>query len=98
MKVEIVEIKENPLLKRKEIKAEIDHEGASTPKIVDVRNKVSAMLNADKELLLVEKIKTGFGISKSIAYLHLYDSRESLKKVERKHIIAKNEGKKEEKE
>lgn len=56
MDINIIEEKENLLFNRKEIKFECLYEGEATPKVFEVKNKLVAMLDADKDLLVVDKI------------------------------------------
>ena len=49
MEIKIIEEKENPLLNRTEIRFECDYEGEGTPKILDVKHKLVAIVNASKE-------------------------------------------------
>ena len=55
MEIKIISERYNPLLKRKEYRFIVDHDGA-TPTFRDVKLKLAAMLNANKDLLIVEKI------------------------------------------
>lgn len=80
---------EKPLLARKEIEGEIIFEAKSTPSNDAVRKDVSAALKADEKAVVVKHIYTGYGthIAKVLAFV--YDSEESLKRVEPKHKDSK---------
>jgi len=90
MDINIKDQKENPLLNRTEIKFDCIYQGEATPKVLDVKNKLVAMLNAKKELLVVDQIKPSFGEGRANGYAKLYDSEESLADIETKHVIEKN--------
>ncbi|ENN96682.1 30S ribosomal protein S24e [Methanocaldococcus villosus KIN24-T80] len=90
MEIKIVSDRYNPLLKRREIKFILDHEGA-TPTFKDVRSKLCAMFNVDKNLLILEKIVEETGMQRCRGYVKIYDDENILKLVERKHILLKNE-------
>lgn len=90
MDIEIKDKNENPLLNRTEVHFDCVYNGESTPKIMDVKNKLVALLDADKDLLVVDKILPKFGEGKAEGYAKLYDSEENLKQIERKHILDKN--------
>jgi len=89
MEVEIVGEKENPLLKRKELKIRIIHDDA-TPSRAEVREKVIALTNADKETVVVSSIKTKFGIKESIGLVNIYKTKERALEIEPKHKLEKN--------
>lgn len=90
MEINIKDQKENKLLNRTEIQFDCIYQGEATPKILDVKNKLVAMLNAEKELLVIDQIKPSFGEGRANGYAKLYDSKESLADIETKHVIEKN--------
>lgn len=90
MDIDIKDQKENSLLNRTEIQFDCIYQGEATPKVLDVKNKLVAMLNAEKELLVVDQIKPIFGEGRANGYAKLYDSKESLTDIETKHVIEKN--------
>ncbi|MFY9637170.1 MAG: 30S ribosomal protein S24e [Methanobacterium sp.] len=99
MEITINEKIENPLLNRTEIRFECIYQGESTPKVLDVKNRLVATLNVDKNLLVVHNLKPSYGEGKANGYAKLYDSVDSLAKIEREHVVVKNtEATKEEKE
>ena len=52
MEIEIFEEKENKIFNRKEIKFYVDYSGEATPKILDVKSKLVALLNSKKDLVV----------------------------------------------
>ncbi len=90
MDIEIIEKNENPLLNRTEVHFDCVYTGETTPKIIDVKNKLVALLDADKNLLVVDKVLPKFGEGKAEGYAKVYDSEESLKSIEQKHVLDKN--------
>ena len=90
MEIDILEKKENKLLDRTEIKFNCLYDGESTPKLSNVKNKLVAMLNTKKGLIVVDSIQPHFGEAKAAGYAKIYDSQDSLKDIEPKHIIEKN--------
>ena len=90
MDIEIIEKNENPLLNRTEVHFDCVYTGETTPKIIDVKNKLVALLDADKNLLVVDKVLPKFGEGKAEVYAKVYDSEESLKSIEQKHVLDKN--------
>jgi small subunit ribosomal protein S24e len=99
MEITINEKIDNPLLNRTEIRFECTYQGDATPKVLDVKNRLVATLNVDKNLLVVHNLKPSYGEGKANGYAKLYYSEESLAKIEREHVVLKNkEVVKEEKE
>lgn len=90
MEVNIIEKNENPLLNRTEIDFVCLYQGEATPRILDVKSKLVALLDADKELLVVDKIQPFFGEGRARGYAKIYDSKESLTEIETKHVLEKN--------
>jgi small subunit ribosomal protein S24e len=91
MDIEIKEKTENPLLNRTEIHFNCIYQGESTPKVIDVKNKLVALLDADKNLLVVDKVLPKFGEGKAEGYAKIYDSEENLNEIETEHVLAKNQ-------
>ena len=89
MNIEVIEKKVNPLLKRREIMFKVDHEGA-TPSREEVRKNLAAMLNAKKELVIVERMRSEYGKRETHGYAKIYKSEKGLKDIERAHIIQRN--------
>lgn len=91
MDIEIKDKNENPLLNRTEIHFDCIYQGESTPNVLDVKNKLVALLDADKKLLVVDKVLPKFGEGRADGYAKLYDTEENLNKIETKHVLAKNQ-------
>ena len=99
MEINVNEKIENPLLNRTEIHFDCTYQGEATPKVLDVKNRLVATLNVDKNLLVVHNLKPSYGEGKANGYAKLYDSEENLNKIEMDHVVQKNkEAAKEEKE
>ena len=91
MEININKKAENPLLDRTEIYFDCLYQGEATPKVLDVKNKLIATLDVDKNLLVVNKLNPNFGEGKAKGYAKLYNSNKSLAEIERKHILEKNQ-------
>jgi len=91
MEIKIIEKKENPLLNRTEVTFESIYEGEQTPNILDVKHKLVALLDASKELLVVDSMKPSYGVTKAVGLAKVYDSIEKLDQIETKAVKAKNE-------
>ncbi|MEN4017000.1 MAG: 30S ribosomal protein S24e [Methanobacterium sp.] len=90
MEIEIKEKIENPLLNRTEVHFDCLYHGEPTPKVMDVKNKLVALLDADKDLLVVSRLLPKFGEGKAEGYAKIYDRFENLKEIEQKHVLDKN--------
>lgn len=90
MEIEFIEEKENKVFNRKEIKFYVDYEGEATPKLLDVKYKLVALLNTKKELVVVDNIQPHYGEPKALGYAKVYDTIEDLEYIETKSVLAKN--------
>ncbi|MDO5814938.1 MAG: 30S ribosomal protein S24e [Methanobrevibacter sp.] len=91
MEIEIFEEKENKLFNRKEIKFYVDYDGEATPKVLDIKSKLVALLNTKKDLIVVDNVQPHYGEPKAAGYAKVYDTVDDLTYIEAKHVIAKNE-------
>ncbi len=88
MEITIREEKENPLLNRIEIIADISHNGA-TPRKLEVRDKIAALKDVDKLTVVVDRLVSKFGARESTAFIKIYKTREDLLKYENKARLKK---------
>ena len=98
MEIEFIEEKENKVFNRKEIKFYVDYEGESTPKVLDIKSKLVALLNTKKELIVVDNVQPHYGEPRALGYAKVYDTVDDLEYIETQHVIAKNEEPEEEPE
>lgn len=89
MKIKINEKNSNKLLDRLEVEFEIEIDGA-TPKRIEVKDKLAAMINYDSSLVIITKINQQSGIHLCKGYAHAYKSQEVLQRVEPSHLIKRN--------
>ncbi len=89
---EVVEEKYNPLVNRKEITLAIYHIGKGTPQRKIMREKVATAYGVEINRVYIRNILGEFGIGRSKAIVHIYDSVERAKMFEPPHVIRKNEG------
>ncbi|MBK5114925.1 MAG: 30S ribosomal protein S24e [Candidatus Heimdallarchaeota archaeon] len=89
MKIKIIEKNTNKLLDRLEVHFEVEAE-KETPKRLEVRSKLAALINYDENLVVIKGIhqETGNRISKGVA--HAYKSVDTLKHVEPEYLIKRN--------
>lgn len=96
MNIEILNERENKPLGRKEIAFQIDHAGAGTPSRADIHAKIVAQFNADAASVAISTLDTNFGIGQTTGSAHIYSSPEQMKRIEREHMVKRNEPKKKE--
>ncbi len=95
--IKLLEERDNKLVGRKEAVFLVDHFGSGTPRRADIRKSVAEALGVPVNFVVVRRILTEYGATRSKVYVHIYDSEERLRRVEPKHIIRKNFGGEEEK-
>jgi len=82
MEVEETSLKDNPLLKRKELVLKVMAE-AATPKKNELLDKVCSQYNvSDKKLVIIDSIHPSFGKRDCEAFVKIYESEDALKSVE----------------
>jgi len=91
MEIEITDKKNNPLFKRTEIQFIIKHENQGTPNQSILRNELAEALNAKKDQIIIDTVHSSFGIQQTRGYAKIYTSRKEAEKIERKHILKRNQ-------
>ncbi|AYK14353.1 MAG: 30S ribosomal protein S24e [Methanosarcina flavescens] len=89
MDIRILKDKNNALLNRRELDFVVKYEG-STPSRSDIKNKLAAMLNAPVELLVIQRIKTEYGMQEGKGYAKLYEDADRMKQVELGYVLKRN--------
>ena len=90
MEVKIISQKNNPLLKRTEVRFHVKHTAASTPPRLEIRRAVADALNAIVNLVFVKKVETSSGMHTAEGEANLYDSPEQAKLIEPEYIVKRN--------
>ena len=96
VKLKIIDQKRNDLLKRLEVRFQINHEGDGTPTRMQVRQSLSSALDVDEEKVYIKKFETKTGTNIAFGEANIYDSVAQAEFVEPEHIILRNRPKKEE--
>ena len=99
MEIEITDKKNNPFLKRTEVQFIISHENQKTPNQVIIKNELANSLNTNKENIIIDHLRSNYGIQKTYGYAKIYSSRKEAETIEQKYILKRNKmvGKKAEK-
>ncbi|MBD3164517.1 hypothetical protein GF323_04905 [Candidatus Woesearchaeota archaeon] len=82
MKINVKNKKENMLLSRIEIDAELDFRGMPTPSEQDVKKALSKEFNVEEHLIVIKKIATFNGRGEAVVNAHQYISREERDRLE----------------
>lgn len=75
MKFNVIEEKENPLLKRKEILLSIDYEGGSTPSKAEMQKFLAEQLSANIENLEISKVLSEIGLTRGKAWVKIWEEK-----------------------
>ena len=97
MELVIEKQRDNPLLKRKEIHFRVKYwDTKVTPSRKEVREKLSGLLNAELDRLVVRWMKPEFGKMEAEGYALIYETPEDMRSVEEDYILKRNFGEEEE--
>ena len=84
--MEIIDRKENPLLKRVEIEFRWNHEGSATPSRADMLNGIASIEpGSNRDLIVLKHVNTRFGMGSTTGVGLVYADEESMK-VEPEYI------------
>lgn len=91
MEIKIIAEKKNPLLKRKEVQFQVDHdEVGSTPPRQEIRKAVASKLKTNVDAVFVKRFVTKTGTRTAFGLANVYDSADQAKLVEPEHIVKRN--------
>jgi len=77
----------NPLLLREEVEFVIN--SPTTPSKNEAKDAISSKLNKSPEVIVIKKIHQKFGTEDTEVYAYVYNSKESLEKIEPKPKVKK---------
>ena len=80
----------NPLLKRKELSLDVEHDNAGSPSRTSLRDAVAAKYGTKAENVFVIEIETKTGTQYSVCEVQVYDDPEAANRVVPKHIQIRN--------
>jgi len=90
MQLEVIQRKENPLLKRTEVSFKAIHKGEPTPTRDALRAFLAKELKATKDIVVIDSQASTFGRYETVGYAKVYKTKEEALAVERKHILVRN--------
>ena len=82
MTIKIIESKDNPCLRRKEISAVI--EAAKTPSLEEIKEKIALHEKADKGLVVIKDLRGSFGSDKFSINALVYQNKKDMDETEPK--------------
>jgi small subunit ribosomal protein S24e len=91
MQLEVLGRKENPLLKRTEVRFKAIHKAEPTPTRDVLRAFLAKELKATKDIVVIDSQASTFGRYETLGYAKVYKSKEEALAVERKHILIRNQ-------
>ncbi len=89
MKIEILNELENPLLKRKQFEVKVIHD-AATPRLEEIRKKVSVSKEIGKGVVIVDSFKPQYGSREAVGTVKVYQTKERAFEIEPKSNLIKN--------
>jgi small subunit ribosomal protein S24e len=88
MEFEVTRDTRNELLKRREVDFELRFEGP-TPSRMQVTGKLAAMMNVVENTIVLDSMKTRFGIMEVSGSARIYDNEEDRNKAERGFLLTR---------
>ena len=80
----------NPLLKRKEVSVEVEHESQGTPSRLDLRKAVASKYNTKPENVYVIDVESKTGTQNALCSVEVYDDPETARQTVPKYIQTRN--------
>jgi len=91
LEVSIVSDRYNRLVGRRELRVVLSHGGKGTPSRKDVVEALKNLLNLpENQIILVKKLLTEYGMGRSTAVIHVYDSLERAKMFEPAYLLKRH--------
>jgi len=101
MKFQIIEEKENPVIKRREILISLDYDGKSTPAKAELQKSLAEHFKISIENVEISKILSETGLTKGKAWIKIWQDKKvpiysEIKKEKTEKPVEKKEKPKEE--
>ena len=90
MKIDVTENKENPLMKRNDVRILVYHEGKATPSRMEILEYLSKSLKAGKENIVINKIFGLKGLDRSEARVTVYKDKKDIPKALAEKMTRRN--------
>ena len=76
----------NPLLKRKEVRVEVEHDAEGTPSRLDLRKAIAAKFNTKPDNVFVLDVETNTGTQAALCAAEVYDDAQTGQRTVPKYI------------
>lgn len=90
MEIQVLDKRDNALLKRTEIRFKAVHKAEPTPSRDNLRSELAKHLKAPKDSVIVDQASSSFGKFETVGYAKVYKSKDDALSVERAHILVRN--------
>jgi len=90
MEIKVSKETYNPLLKRKEIELEIQHEEQGTPQRFEIRKRMASKLGSKIENVFVVGLRTCTGMHRTACSLQVYDDPVAASSTIPEHVALRN--------
>jgi len=90
VEIRILEDRNNPLMKRHEVRFEVAHATAATPSRDAVRGELSKLVKAPKDRVIIERMNARYGTAVTRGDAMVYESADAVKATVRDHILVRN--------
>jgi small subunit ribosomal protein S24e len=97
MEITITKDIQNDLLSRKEVEFTTVYTGA-TPSRKMIHAKLAAILNVPKDQMVLDSLKTRFGLMQLSGSARIYESKDEMQKVEREYLLKRGQSAEDESE
>jgi len=90
MEIEVVSRRDNPLLRRTEVRFRVRHPKESTPARDALRKALAEELSATKDIVVVDHARSVFGRAESLGFAKVYKTKEDALRTEREFLLVRN--------
>jgi small subunit ribosomal protein S24e len=90
MKTKMINEKNNPVLKRKEITVEIIHEKGGTPDRIAIRDFLASQIKEKSQNLYIIKVEGKTGSDSSVCQAEIYETKELAEEILPEYLSTRN--------
>ena len=91
MEIKVLSEKQNPMLKRKEVSFQVEHEQTgTTPSRPEIRKAIASAIKTDVNVVFVKKFETKTGTHTAFGTANIYETIGQAKLIEPEYIVKRN--------
>ncbi len=90
MEIEVLSRRDNPLLKRTEVRFRVKHAKEPSPARDALRQELAKALKVTKDIVIIDGTRSAFGRPVSEGFAKIYKSKEDALRTERSFILVRN--------